>query len=130
MGGIGETRMRISDEKLGEIMAGCAEATEGPWTAFHKSKYDEWHVSVPSPEGGMNLALFFDGCGGPNPRYDSQHIANCDPTTVSSLVTELRELREALRELLATCEQGIDPFAHPHHPSVAKARAALSGAKL
>lgn len=36
--------------------------TPGPWRAFFKPKYDEWHVGVPHPDGSaMRVALFEDG---------------------------------------------------------------------
>ena len=35
--------------------------TPGPWTAFHYTKYKEWHVSTPIEGSGMRLGLFPDG---------------------------------------------------------------------
>lgn len=48
--------------------------TPGPWTYFHKAKYSEHHVSLPS-NGGMRLALFPNGCPTENPEHDARLIA-------------------------------------------------------
>ena len=89
----------LSDERVLEIIAGCEGVTPGPWTAFYKHKYDEYHVGVGS--GAMKLALFSDGCPTENPQLDSEHIARLDPQTVSSLATELLALRKRVGELEA-----------------------------
>ena len=50
--------------------------TPGPWMAFYKSKYNEWHVSVPGQdETGMRLALFPDGVLTRHPEGDAHLIA-------------------------------------------------------
>ncbi len=63
--------------------------TPGPWTAFHKHKYDEWRVSVPIGDASsMKLALFPDGIPTPNPEADARLIAAAP------------DLLEALKELV------------------------------
>lgn len=49
--------------------------TPGPWNVFYKSKYDEWHVSVPMATGSMKWALFDDGIRSENPEADARLIA-------------------------------------------------------
>ena len=49
--------------------------TPGPWTYFYKSKYDEWHVSVPLEGQTMRLGLFPDGCPSERPEADARLIA-------------------------------------------------------
>jgi hypothetical protein len=104
MGGIGETRMRISDEKLGEILAGLGVAA-GP---------RETLSSVTAR------------------RLSAMTVAEAE-----SLVTELRELREALAEIIRRDRQhfsvgSIDNFTVEERdgPLGTIARAALSGAQL
>jgi hypothetical protein len=49
--------------------------TPGPWEVFYKTKYDEWHVSVPMSEGNMRWGLFDDGVRSENPEADARLIA-------------------------------------------------------
>jgi hypothetical protein len=58
--------------------------TPGPWNVFYKSKYDEWHVSVPTSSGSMKWALFDDGIRSENPEADARLIAAA-PTLLSTL---------------------------------------------
>jgi hypothetical protein len=127
---------RISEEKLGEILAGCEGVTPGPW------RVDELR--------GAGLQILIQAIDftvgkavnkGPQmmARANGAHIARLDPTTVSSLVTELRELREALRPFARLLDddaphawiQDIRVVTHPQlRPLVKAAKRALSGAKL
>lgn len=68
--------------------------TPGPWTAFYKHKYDEWHVSIPFPPGSMKLTLFNNGVPGDNPEGDAHLIAAAP------------DLLGALRFILAFYEPG------------------------
>lgn len=49
--------------------------TPGPWTAFYKPKYDEWHVSLPMSGSSMRLALAPDGIQSENREGDAHLIA-------------------------------------------------------
>lgn len=49
--------------------------TPGPWTAFYKNKYDEWHVSLPITGSSMKLALCSDGIQSENREADAHLIA-------------------------------------------------------
>ena len=49
--------------------------TQGPWEAFYKRKYDEWHVSVPMEDSSMRLGLFADGVKTTCPKADAYLIA-------------------------------------------------------
>lgn len=60
------------------------KASPAPWIHFYKHKYDEWHVGVSQPEGGMKLALFSDGCPTERPEGDAALIA-----TLRTLAPEL-----------------------------------------
>ena len=44
-----------------------ATHTPGPWAAFYKYKYNEWHVSVPVSNSDMRLSIFPDGIPGDTP---------------------------------------------------------------
>lgn len=54
---------------------GDREPTPGPWNCFYKTKYDEWHVSLPMSRGSMRLALFPDGIQSENREADARLIA-------------------------------------------------------
>lgn len=49
--------------------------TPGPWTAFYKNKYDEWHVSLPIAGSNMKLSLCSDGIQSENQEADARLIA-------------------------------------------------------
>ena len=83
--------------------------TPGPWEAFYKSKYDEWHVSVPLSQGTMRLALFDNGVRSENPESDARLIA---------AAPELLEALESALELIDV----ITPLEGDTHR---KARAAI-----
>lgn len=70
--------------------------TPGPWVAFYKAKYDEWHVSVPIAGSSMKWALFDDGIRSENPEADARLIAAAP------------ELLEALRAIETAAENDSD----------------------
>lgn len=49
--------------------------TPGPWVAFYKHKYDEWHVSLPVEGSSMLLGIFPDGLRSENRAADARLIA-------------------------------------------------------
>ena len=49
--------------------------TPGPWVAFFKHKYGEWHVSVPVDGSSMLLGLFPNGVPTSNAEADAKLIA-------------------------------------------------------
>jgi hypothetical protein len=125
---------RISEEKLGEILAGCEGVQFGPWSA---EQCDDglWMVS----NAGDVIAFGDPNHKEPDDELPFKYLARLDPTTVSSLVTELRELREALRDIanqqtLSEIDERGDrsdcDFEGGYDAVVKVARAALSGAKL
>lgn len=62
--------------------------TPGPWTAFYKAKYDEWHVSVPAyGPSAMKLALFPDGI--PTKNQADAHLIAAAPDLLEALVRAL-----------------------------------------
>jgi hypothetical protein len=87
--------------------------TPGPWKAFYKRKYDEWHVAMPYGGGSSMLCpLASDGIEAPDP---SQREAN------AHLIAAAPELYEALD---AICSE----FAQ-NHPLIVKGSAALAKAR-
>ncbi len=87
--------------------------TPGPWTAFYKSKYDEWHVSVPMSEGSMKWALFDDGIRSENPEADAHLIA-----AAPDLLVALQGLLAAVQS--SVCE-GSGPAQEAAHAALRKA---------
>lgn len=88
-----------TDRAIAEIRAALdAGPTPGEWVAFHKHKYDEWHVSVPLSRGAMRLALFIDGCPTERPQADAEYIAACHPENLRALLAKLERLRTALHD--------------------------------
>lgn len=86
-----------ADRALAQIKAALdAGPTPGPWHAFHKHKYDEWHVSVPLSGQSMMLALFSDGCPTERPHADAQFIAACNPSNMAAILDALTRLRAEL----------------------------------
>lgn len=72
--------------------------TPGPWECFYKSKYKEWHVSVPEPYCSMRRALFPDGVPTLNPEADARLIA---------AAPEMYEcLQEAITQMCGECPTG------------------------
>lgn len=86
--------------------------TPGPWSVFYKSKYDEWHVSVPLSTGSMKWALFDDGIRSENPEADARLIAAAP------------DLLEALRGVLRVADRATDEF-DAARAAIAKATGAV-----
>lgn len=77
--------MKVPTERLREMLAACEGVTPGPWV-IHPDRpftpYDSnaWPLLTDSDNAGLVAA----------------HIANCDPDTIRSALSELLELRERL----------------------------------
>ena len=95
--------------------------TPGPWTCFYKSKYDEWHVSVPMSEGSMKWPLFDDGVRSENPEADARLIA-----AAPDLLTAVQRLLRA--HYSDGIEYSGDHPAAEARRAVAKAVAKATGA--
>jgi hypothetical protein len=85
--------VKLDDDKLREILAGCEGVTPGPWErrADH-SHYDS--VTDIYAQGfliAQTCGKSFDGM-----EARAAHIARLDPATVASIITELLELRAYL----------------------------------
>lgn len=99
--------------------------TPGPWNVFYKSKYDEWHVSVPMSSGSMKWALFDDGIRSENPEADARLIA-----AAPDLLRALIDLGDWLAYGLNKAD-GAEPTAEDHAACervAAQARAAIKKA--
>jgi len=59
--------------KLRELLA---KATPGPWVAFYKHKYNQWHVSIPIENSNLTRPLFDEGVGTENPEADAKLVAH------------------------------------------------------
>jgi hypothetical protein len=86
--------VKLGDDKLREILAGCEGVTPGPWEAGH-----HW-VFVP-PEDAANhptmpLRSILRDVPESELQPNAHHIARLDPQTVASIVTELLERRAYL----------------------------------
>lgn len=111
------TQDRVTEERLREMLAGAAKATPGRWTVSRLMSSmvvtaQRWRICVISRWDEAN----------------ARHIAACDPQTITSLITELLELRsEASRvpegwKLVpveptdAMTAAGFSPFLAAHDP--------------
>jgi hypothetical protein len=106
----------ISDDKLREILAGCEGAQGGPWKLDKFAAY----IWAPSEKGGdfpvmddpaengrvaqMRGWGYYTGNGrgalglppeeaGMRQKLTGEHVARLDPATVSSIISELLDLR-------------------------------------
>jgi hypothetical protein len=84
-----------------------AEHTPGPWTAFYKHKYQEWHVSVPMQSGGMLLGLFPDGVPTENPEADA-HLIAAAPELLAALEKIERQARMNQLTAHVRCSMVLD----------------------
>lgn len=105
-------------------MSGEKTHTPGPWRAFYKPKYDEWHITLPAPGLGLRLALCRDGIESENREADARliaaapdmlavlkriaapHSCGCVPcvgdcTSKESLEITLAEIRDIARAAIA-----------------------------
>lgn len=95
---------RISEEKLGEILAGCEGATPGPWKTWaaefvYSAGPDGANIcAAGAPRASKRVGYTPAVLGDDESAFNAIYIASVDPTTVSSAFTELRELREALQK--------------------------------
>lgn len=88
--------------------ANVMQHTPGPWRCFYKSKYDEWHVSVPMSQSTMKLALFDNGVKSENREADAR------------LISAAPDLLAALQEVVAISERKHDAW-DKAHAAIAKA---------
>jgi hypothetical protein len=76
--------------------------TEGPWKAFYKHKYDEWHVAIPYSDGSFLCPLASDGITTPDPsqREATANLIAAAPRLYETLDVLLNCLdREAVARL-------------------------------
>lgn len=112
---------RVSDERLGEMLAGLEGVTPGPWFTTGSPWFqsgDGVMAGSPDPHAGFLIADCDDGFN-PRDEYegyplgdadrDAAHIARCDPDTMRSILTELVALRKVAAELAKAYDQHYDP---------------------
>lgn len=102
--------MKVPTERLREMLAACEGVTPGPWansssvvaseTALHDVVYgpddtvpDRRGVAYCGDEMRHRMGLPY----GAERDANANHIANCDPDTIRSALSELLELREAVK---------------------------------
>ena len=96
----------LSDADLERLREGCEGVTPGPWERHGNSlmvngAVDTWSGPVLGTIYQAEETIQADAegrtwqCWGDQSR-NAAHIANCDPQTIASLVTELLAAREAL----------------------------------
>lgn len=100
--------------------------TPGPWTAFYKAKYDEWHVSVPMEGATMKLGLFHGGIPTATicREYDARLIAAApellnEAQSLRCLATSPRFQRMTVADALA--ELKMNGCGHDDGAAIAKA---------
>jgi hypothetical protein len=88
--------------------------TPGPWKAFYKAKYDEWHISLPVDGSAMRAALFADGI--PAINHESDREANAHLIAAAPDMLETLEQIKEPRDRYGNCaacgyrrEAGHDP---------------------
>lgn len=88
----------ISDEKLDEIIAGCAGVTPGPWVAYHDTcaqceKNGTAEYGISQLPGGYHAPF--------GEKADAEHIARLDPATVLSMGARIKAQDAELARLRA-----------------------------
>jgi hypothetical protein len=137
---------RISEEKLGEAVsvAGVDYTAARGWLVvpeYYVVAVNEFLSDWRKGDFALSdlAALDAENVELAGERWTAEQAQHKHPTTVSSLVTELRELREALRPFARLLDddaphawiQDVRVVTHPQlRPLVKAAKRALSGAKL
>ena len=83
--------MTVSNEKLAEMLAAATGVTPGPWHRHEAPGI----TSVRSP-GFVICSVSYGRHGAASSHRDANHIANCDPQTITDILTELTTLRSQL----------------------------------
>lgn len=89
--------MTVSNELIDEMLAGLEGVTPGPWLKEMEQDEEEdfpsFYVSS-AVTTSCNLTVVAKmGEASANARTDASHIARCDPDTMRSILTELRDRR-------------------------------------
>lgn len=96
--------MKLTDERLYEILAGCEGVVPGPWHRPAASSAIEkalgGPVGVVNSDAGL-VVVAREGKELERYKVNLDHIARLDPETVSSLVTELLDARAAIPKMTA-----------------------------
>jgi hypothetical protein len=87
--------------------------TPGPWMAFYKPKYGEWHVSLPVSGSAVRLGIFPRGLETASTEADAHLIAAAP------------EMLESLKALCALCEH----FSGAEHDETEQAKQVIAKAE-
>lgn len=83
----------LTDEQLKDMLAGCSGVTPGPWQREEPSEWSSVTETRVGAPGDTLATLRWARNTSGNAHRDASHIARGDPQTISSLITELLELR-------------------------------------
>jgi len=90
---------RLTKEQLVALLERAKSATPGPWVdKWYEATLSKTLIEGPKPDQDFILAQTF----GPHlgqAEQDAEFIAAANPDTIARLVTEVLELREALRKI-------------------------------
>jgi hypothetical protein len=81
--------MTVSPEKIAEMLAAAEKATPGPWMTAGGANSHVFDLRIVRDLPEEPIVAFSDGA-------DAAHIANCDPQTITAILTELTTLRSQL----------------------------------
>ncbi|MCX6217579.1 hypothetical protein [Spirosoma sp.] len=84
--------------------------TPGPWSAFYKRKYDEWHVSVPLPGTKMTYGIFPNGVPAVNGTAEANaKLIAASPELLECLILAVRSEERNRKVMIdANAEMGFD----------------------
>jgi hypothetical protein len=91
--------MTVSPEKIAEMLAAAEKATPGPWEARTQAEWTTGYDFFAGKDGAFCFPVDLEA-------EDAAHINNCDPQTITDLLTELQHRREAEAVTTVTTRAG------------------------
>ncbi len=93
--------MKVPTERLREMLAACEGVTLGPWQTIRSLMPcdGEYDFAISASAAKVLSEAFGRAADGKvlPAEQNAAHIANCDPATIRSALSELLELREAVK---------------------------------